>query len=94
MPRPPRPPRPVQVGLPADNCKEAHDDTCSICYEELAGAHTRLDCGHCYHHACCKDWVTEKRSCPKCRAFVENKRIIVTPPTPRAKRWLPAPASP
>ncbi|KAJ9670721.1 hypothetical protein PVL29_026945 [Vitis rotundifolia] len=51
------------MGYPVDG------ETCCICQEEYADDEDvgKLDCGHEYHVACIKEWLSKKNSCPICK---------------------------
>lgn len=53
--------------------------SCVICMEEwgegenkAAGRATRLSCGHMFHLACIKQWLSEHSQCPICRRKVKK----------------------
>ncbi|KAG2667509.1 hypothetical protein I3760_15G118700 [Carya illinoinensis] len=45
---------------------------CCICQEEYEADDEmgKLDCGHSYHIQCIKQWLTQKKACPVCKAEV------------------------
>jgi len=60
---------------------------CSICFSYYAPSQiVSLQCGHQFHQKCINDWLERNRSCPVCRAVVEDKEYpleiedtIITP---------------
>lgn len=51
----------------------AHDDACPICRDAMSSA-KRLDCGHMFHLACLRPWISQHASCPMCRQPVATGR--------------------
>ncbi|XP_075656141.1 E3 ubiquitin-protein ligase MBR2-like isoform X2 [Castanea sativa] len=54
---------PIALGSPVEN------ESCCICQEEYVHGDGlgKLDCGHDFHHACIKQWLVQKNSCPICK---------------------------
>jgi hypothetical protein len=51
------------------------DTTCSICQEDITGAHTRIrQCNHSFHSQCIREWFTMNTRCPVCRHDVRDLR--------------------
>lgn len=48
------------------------DEQCVICLEEFEAKHApfALSCGHRYHRACSREWLSRSDLCPLCRAEV------------------------
>ena len=46
---------------------------CSVCLEKFEDKKiiSYLDCGHCYHPKCIKEWGCYNQSCPNCRKKIE-----------------------
>ncbi|MQM06120.1 hypothetical protein Taro_038941 [Colocasia esculenta] len=55
-------------GPPVEFSTEA-ERVCSICQEEykLNDEVGKLECGHCYHMYCIKQWLLHKNICPVCK---------------------------
>ena len=53
-----------------------HGNECSICQDNYNDGEevTELPCKHNYHGACISKWLTQKNSCPVCRAEVEIRQ--------------------
>jgi len=52
-------------------------DICPICHDPLVNNVTRIvPCSHHFHGGCIEDWFGKDRSCPTCRATVENLQSI------------------
>ena len=54
-------------------------NVCSICLDEINNNCLTLDCDHCFHAGCIKEWFLQNfdRQCPMCRTIVtgyKNKR--------------------
>ncbi|CAI9103275.1 OLC1v1001731C1 [Oldenlandia corymbosa var. corymbosa] len=49
-------------------------DLCPICFEGLVTGECpiKLDCSHCFHIGCIKEWLDIKNICPSCRAVALN----------------------
>lgn len=43
------------------------DKVCPICMDCNEDEGVILECGHCFHAKCLKDWIFIKDSCPVCR---------------------------
>lgn len=43
---------------------------CSICYDDEDNIIRKLKCGHEFHLDCIDIWLSSKRSCPICRAYL------------------------
>jgi hypothetical protein len=53
------------------HCAESHHiDCCSICLSAFRCGQRVLEtpCGHCFHHACCQEWIQKRDTCPYCRS--------------------------
>ena len=46
------------------------DPTCPICLESLVWSAQSLACGHRFHRKCIRCWMSDKKTCPCCRAAV------------------------
>jgi len=46
-------------------------DICSICLDELNNDQYKLNCNHCYHKNCIKQWLRNNEICPLCRTRVD-----------------------
>lgn len=48
------------------------DDICVICQDNLTAnsgrLNVRLHCGHRYHPRCISQWITQRNTCPLCKA--------------------------
>ena len=55
-------------------------DDCSICLEKRKAGEAVwvLPCGHCFHAACCRRWLSGACTCPLCKRPVERKPPQVT----------------
>jgi len=61
-----------------DSDSDDNEDTCPICLGEITGADLGVTpCGHIYCHACIKDTVAQKPSCPVCRKPVKTNNIMM-----------------
>lgn len=50
------------------------DAVCVICADglsELGTAVAKLSCGHAFHDACIREWLTRRHTCPTCRLELE-----------------------
>ena len=45
---------------------QAYNDDCAICRERMVNA-KKLACGHIFHMACLRSWLSHQASCPICR---------------------------
>jgi hypothetical protein len=58
----------------ADELNYYKIQVCSICLDNLSGAHvSKLSCNHIFHSECLKDWLFKdiiKPKCPNCNYFV------------------------
>ena len=45
---------------------------CCICLQELKDHITKLNCSHCYHSKCIKEWTKNSNNCPICRRKIIN----------------------
>jgi rubrerythrin len=46
---------------------------CIICHDDLFPLYEHfLPCGHCYHENCISRWLQNNRTCPTCRAVVQD----------------------
>ncbi|GMI48971.1 hypothetical protein TrCOL_g13352 [Triparma columacea] len=53
-----------------DGTREELDaDSCVICREPMEEG-KRLDCGHCFHFWCLRQWLLHKQTCPTCRSLI------------------------
>ena len=43
---------------------------CCICYQNDSNIVRKLKCGHEYHLDCIDTWLTKKKICPMCRAYM------------------------
>ena len=50
-----------------ENCS----DVCVVCQEEVKTGR-KLPCSHTFHLECIKPWLSQKNTCPKCRAICNN----------------------
>lgn len=50
------------------------DGKCSICQDEYNEEDElgKLNCGHCYHAYCIKQWLLQKNACPVCKTAAKN----------------------
>lgn len=52
------------------------EDRCSVCLEDMSpGIIAISDCGHTFHDMCIYNWLSEKSSCPLCRAPVHPGQL-------------------
>ena len=49
-------------------------ETCSICLEIILEKFVYLNCNHCFHEKCIKQWKKKKNTCPICRERILNKK--------------------
>lgn len=47
-----------------------HDQSCSICMEELEGFVWKTDCNHVFHCKCLFRWMCSQKTCPNCRGEI------------------------
>ncbi|KAL3624660.1 hypothetical protein CASFOL_031328 [Castilleja foliolosa] len=60
--------------LKTSNYPNKGGELCAVCLDGLAESDKKtrigsLDCGHEYHEACIKQWLTRKNFCPLCKAI-------------------------
>jgi hypothetical protein len=51
-------------------------DVCAICTEEQDLATSLKACGHCFHEECITSWLQESKTCPICRADIQDMTIV------------------
>lgn len=57
-----------------------NDTRCSICQEDITGAHLRIrHCSHCFHNTCIQQWFTMNPRCPVCRHDIRDLHSTVLP---------------
>ncbi|XP_054717295.1 uncharacterized protein LOC129226690 [Uloborus diversus] len=71
---------PIKKGNPwgsgaGESSKKWSGDTleeCAICCEEFANENAayKVDCGHCFHLECIREWLNKKSDCPICRVHL------------------------
>ena len=62
-------------------------DMCPICLEPTDSASVwRLACGHQFHGACVRHWLTQSETCPICRTELRRNASRLTPIQLRALR--------
>ena len=54
---------------------------CSICLKDITQNLITTTCGHKYHLTCLKTWVSQRETCPMCRAYVPAE---IEPNVPQA----------
>lgn len=52
-------------------------DVCAVCWFAMDAA-VKLPCGHMYHRICLQRWLLRERSCPMCRASVQQSQPRVS----------------
>jgi len=55
---------------------EEPEELCTICHENLLIAR-KLQCGHVFHLKCLIYWLENQKTCPNCRASVNNINEII-----------------
>lgn len=63
--------------------QEAHCTICMVDYQ-LEDPVVHFSCNHCYHEACCANWLRVKISCPTCRASIRKDLILRVTKDPNA----------
>ncbi|KAL3624657.1 hypothetical protein CASFOL_031325 [Castilleja foliolosa] len=63
----------IARNLKTSNCPKKEGELCAVCLDDLSRFDKKtiigsLDCGHEYHEACIKQWLTRKNCCPLCKA--------------------------
>ncbi|KAI5441607.1 hypothetical protein KIW84_010894 [Lathyrus oleraceus] len=66
----------IKVLVSNDMSKHQIDKKCTICQEEyeLDDELGMLNCEHCYHFQCIKQWLVLKNFCPVCKQEVAVRR--------------------
>lgn len=54
-----------------EECKEINE-ICAICHEQFKGEITKTKCEHIFHTICLNPWLIIKKTCPICRAVIED----------------------
>ena len=60
----------------ADELKDMHDRTCTICYSEMSTAGVLLLCKHVFHQECLRQWIFKNSNhhCPKCKKVFDFEK--------------------
>ncbi|XP_042910098.1 E3 ubiquitin-protein ligase TTC3 isoform X2 [Parasteatoda tepidariorum] len=76
-PPPPQPRQPVCPWGPSKSEEKNNwsgsglEEGCIICYEEMTPSNAyKVDCGHCFHLKCIREWLNKKSDCPICRVHL------------------------
>jgi hypothetical protein len=56
----------------------AHAQDCPVCFDRLYVPVT-LKCNHVFCEHCIYEWLDKEKTCPVCRAEVENESLYVGP---------------
>ena len=61
------------------------ENDCSICWDPLNGPAQgnsllsavlkKTDCAHWFHEFCLNEWMTKQKTCPNCRASLDQRKI-------------------
>mmetsp|Transcript_31370 Transcript_31370/g.74547 ORF Transcript_31370/g.74547 Transcript_31370/m.74547 type:complete len:163 (+) Transcript_31370:149-637(+) len=65
---------------PSEGGESAHgekkEEMCAVCHDDLAVGQYELKfkaCGHSFHPSCLNQWLDRRRTCPCCRAMLDQK---------------------
>lgn len=68
----------IKIDKLTDNSSEIKNQSnCLVCLEDFQVEESviKLDCKHCFHDNCLKDWLNKHNTCPVCRLELETDDI-------------------